>query len=174
MNPNLLVLVDCKTKHLPVMLDRVPAPEGPDAGPFLITSSTSLLWVERAFHGGFLRVAVRESVRDSLFRDIIEEISGRGVEREWGNVLPATEEGLLEGLAHLSYYDLSDPVLLYGADFDIGVAEHVARVPADWLPATWAVLIPNDRGFVGTAFTFPGGHVGAIVHNPSRGVVVLR
>ena len=176
MNPNLLALVEMPTKRVPVMLDRIPASEADGAGPFLITSSKALMWVERAFRGGFLRLGVRQTSPHDLFRGLVESVAERGSERGWGNVQPCSKEGMLEGLAHLHYYELSDPVLLYGSDFDISIAPEGRpfRVPADWLPPTWVVLIPSDREFVGTSFLFREGHVGAVIHNASRGIVVLK
>lgn len=173
MNANLLALVTYPSKQRPVMMDGVPVPGGPDAGPYLITSSKSLLWVERAFKGGFLRVAVRQQTASSLYLDVIKVIAKEGHERGWGNVHPPTKEGILEGLRHLSYYDVPDAMLLYGEDFDIGMAPDMSRAPADWLPPDWGVLVP-DRSYVGTAYLFGEGYLGAVVHNPSRGVVVLR
>ena len=173
-NAHLLDRVEYPAKKRPLMIDKVPASTDPDAGPFLITSSKSLLWVERAFDAGFLRVAVREDHLDPLYRSIIEEIAMQGVAREWGNVHPPSKDGVLAAIAHISYYGIPDPVLLYGSEFDIGMAPDLPRVPVDWLPPTWGVVIPDDRSFVGTAYVFGGGHLGAVVHNPSRGVCVVR
>ena len=172
MNPNLLTTVQHSFKKRPLMLDGVPVPS-PDAGPFLVTSSRALLWVERAFGNGFLRLAVRKQTADELYRDLVSEIAEEGVRREWGNVHPATVEGVLAGIEHLHYYELPDATLLYGSEFDIGAAPDLSRAPADWLPPTWAVLVP-DRAYVGTMYLFGDGYLGAVVHNPSRGVVVLR
>ena len=173
MNPNLLTFVELPSKRQPVMVDRIPVSEDPDAGPFLITSSRSVAWVEQALRGGFLRIAVRQRSVDDLFRSLVEAVVEKGVERGWGNVLPSTKQGVLEGLAHLSFYGLVEAELLYGSDFDIGIASDLSRVPVEWLPPTWGVLVPGNREFVGTAFLLREGHVGAVVHNPSRGVVVL-
>lgn len=174
MNSNLLTLVDMtKVETAPFMLDKVPVPDDPEAGPFLVTSSKDVLWVERAFHGGFLRIAVRQVSLFDVYRQIIGATVDKGLERSWGNVLPATKEGIVEGLAYLSYFDLPDTMLLYGEDFDIGLAPELERVPADWLPPTWGVLVPA-REYVGTAYLFGGGNIGALAHNPSRGIVVLR
>ena len=171
MNPNLLAVVQHPADRQPILLDGVPVP--PESGPFLITSSKDLLWVERAFGEGFLRLGVRQAPLGDLFRSMVESIAVEGVEREWGNVLPATKDGVVKGLAHLHYYDLPDAVLLYGEDFDISLAPGITRAPADWLPPTWGVLVPS-REYVGTAFLFGTARVAAVVHNPSRGVVVLK
>ena len=173
MNSHLFSLIEYPVKNHPVMLDRVPVPENPEAGPFLISSSKSVVWVGRAFAGGFLRVAVRNTDLDTLSREMVEAIAERGDESEWGNVQPATKEGIIEGLAHLNYYGLKVSSLLYGDGFDISLVPDLPRTPAEWLPPTWAVLIPG-REYVGTAYLFGDGYVGALVHNPSRGVVVLK
>ena len=62
MNPNLLAVVNHSSGRQPVMLDGVPVPA--ESGPFLITSSKALLWVERAFGDGFLRLGVRPTSLD--------------------------------------------------------------------------------------------------------------
>ena len=171
MNPNLLSLVRHPFKKRPLMLDGVPVPS--DSGPFLVTSSKAVLWVERAFGEGFLRLAVRKQKPDDLYRALVIEIASEGGRRGWGNVHPPTTAGVLEGIKHLHYYDLPDVTLLYGADFDIGSAPDISRAPADWLPPSWGVLVP-DRTYVGTVYLLGEGYLGAVVHNPSRGVVVLR
>jgi hypothetical protein len=172
MNPNLLCVIPHGTQR-PLMLDNVPVSPDPNAGPFLITSSRSLLWVERAFESGFLRVAVRQMGAHDLYGDIIAEIAREGVAREWGNIVEPTPAGVAAGLAHIAYYGLPQPTLLYGTSFDIGLAPEMERVPVSWLPPSWGILVP-DREYVGTVYLFGEGHVGAIVHNPSRGVVVLK
>lgn len=174
MNPNLLCVIPNPNKgKRPLLLDNVPVSSDPEAGPFLITSSRSLLWVERAFESGFLRVAVRQVGAHDLYGDLVKEIARQGEERQWGNVVEPTAAGVSAGLAHLDYYGLQSPSLLYGEDFDIGLAPEMDRTPVPWLPPSWGVLVP-EREYVGTAYLFSDGYVGAVVHNPSRGVVVLK
>ena len=173
MNSNLLVVVPLHHKKTPIMLDRVPASADPDAGPFLVTSSRSLIWVTKAFGDGFLRLAIRDTDTDTLYREITESVAREGLEKGWGNVHPATKEGILEGMGHLSYYGFSEFTLLYGEDFDISLCPSMDRSPASWLPGSWAVIIP-DRDYVGVAYKFGGDKVGALVHNPSRGIVVIK
>lgn len=173
MNSNLLVVVPLHHKKTPIMLDRVPAPADPDAGPFLVSSSRSLMWVSRAFEGGFLRLAIRNTDTDTLYREIVESVAQEGLEKGWGNVQPPTKEGVLEGMNHLSYYGFSEFTLLYGEDFDIGLCPNMIRSPAPWLPNSWAVMVP-DREYVGVVYKFDEGRVGTLVHNPSRGIVVIK
>ena len=173
MNSNLLVVIPLRHKKTPIMLDKVPAPVDPDAGPFLVSSSRSLMWVSRAFEGGFLRLAIRDTDTDTLYREVVESVAQEGLEKGWGNVLPPTKEGVLEGMNHLSYYGFSEFTLLYGEDFDISLCPNMSRSPASWLPDSWAVIVP-DREYVGVVYKFGGGKVGALVHNPSRGIVVIK
>ena len=173
MNSDLLFRVKYPTNRVPLMLDKIPASSDPDAGPFLVTSSRDFIWVDRAFQGGFLRVAVREESPGAVFLGLVEAIASEGVKRHWGNTFSASKEGVLQAIARFHYYELPNPTLLYGEDFNIEFAPSVDRVPAEWLPSGWAVMVP-DREYVGTLFEVGDKHVGAVSHNPSRGVVVLR
>lgn len=173
MNSDLLIRVRHPTNKVPIMLDGIPASSDPESGPFLVTSSRGLLWVEKAFRGGFLRVATRRSDPHDIYREMVEIIAEEGMGRDWGNVFPPTREGLLEALARFHHYELPNPVLLYGENFDIGISDSVDRIPAEWVPEGWAVMVP-DREYVGTLFEVGDKHVGAISHNASRGVVIIR
>jgi hypothetical protein len=46
-------------------------------------------------------------------------------------------------------------------------------VAADWVPVGKAVLLPKDRAFVGFVLFMSETRGVAVVHNASRGVVVL-
>lgn len=171
MNADFLAVVKHSVEKMPIMLDKVPAPPDPEAGPFLITSSKDLIWIDRAFKGGFVRLGIRQSSMGELFYSMVEKILEAGLERGWDNSFPSTKAGVLGALARFRYYDLPMPSLLYGSEFDIGLSPNMDRFPVDWLPPRWGVLVP-DREYVGTAFLL-GDSIGAIVHNPSRGVVIL-
>jgi len=156
------------------MLDQVPASEDPEAGPFLITSSKNVLWVERAFPGGFLRVAVQRTAPEPLFRKIVEAIAERGVESEWGNVVPATHKGMEQAIEHLKYYGISELEFLHGKGFKPAKDMGIPTSLAPWVPDKWGVLLAKDRSYVGTVYELGGGVVGAVIHNASRGVAILR
>ena len=173
MNPEApFVVVELPHKTRPLMLDNVPAPSDPDAGPFLISSSRGLMWVERAFGGGFLRVAIRRVEPHDLFRSVVREVSREGNNRGWGNTFPATASGVDSAFAHVDYYELPNPMLLHGATWtEIPEGRLSRRV--EWMPEGWAIVLP-DREYVGTVFTLGDGHVGLLCHNPSRGMAILR
>ena len=174
MNPSLTNFVNWPARKGALMLDQIPASEDPDAGPFLITSSKDVMWVERAFPGGFLRVAVRKATPNDLFRSLIEAVAERGVELEWGNVEPPTHSGMAKAIEHLQYYGFTDLECLYGEGFSLTDVVGIPTTQVDWLPKHWGVLVPKDRSYVGTVYDLGDGVVGAVLHNASRGVVVLR
>lgn len=168
MNPSLLTVVSIpsKSKKPPLMMDNI-APPSWDCAPFLITSTRSLMWVDR---GDTLRLGVRNCAPAILFREVVERVVSRGLEEDWGNVA----QSAVEALDYLNFYNLPDPEILYGESFDLGGFDSISRVPVGWLPPTWGVLVPSNRDYVGTAYDFGGGNVAALVHNPSRAIVTVR
>ena len=98
-----------KKKAVPLFLEW---PVNPELAPFLISSSTSLMWIEEAHPGDQVRVAVRKiSSPGEIFWSIVEAIGERGERDKWGNVHPFTEEGVLAAVDHVTSYEL-DPVEL--------------------------------------------------------------
>ena len=157
------------------MLDQVPASDDPDAGPFLITSSKDVMWVERAFPGGFLRVAVRKVSPEGLFRTLIEAVAQKGSELEWGNVVKdPSHKGMTKAIEHLHYYGFEDLELLHSDKFKPTNVVGIPATPVEWLPEGWGVLVPKDRSYVGTVYDHGDGVVGAVLHNASRGVAILQ
>lgn len=167
-----VAVVEMPHKNHPYMLDRVPVSDEEGAGPFLISSSQSLLWVERPFSGGFLRVAVRKIELGALFRDLLNEVAVEGVFRDWGNVIPWGEGALKDGLERLQFYGFEDFVLLHGSR--VKPPTGVDSAIAEWMPESWGLLIPSDRLYIGTVFSFTGGYAAALLHNPSRSMVVFQ
>jgi hypothetical protein len=174
MSVSLTAIVSYPSKQRPLMMDNVPASTDPDAGPFLITSSRALMWVDRAFPSGFLRVAVRETGPAPLFRAMIEAIADRGSASGWGNVAPTTIAGIKKATDHLSYYGITDIELLHGKGFAIEGAQEISTTLVPWMPDGWGALVARDRSYVGTVYDFGEGHIGGVIHNASRGVAILR
>ena len=164
-----------KPGKVSIMLDGVPVPNDPDSGPLLITSGTRpLMWLESPLKGGFVRLAVRKNEGlGSLFLSMVEAVAEEGERREWENVFPATKKGVLEATARTHYYELPSPILLHGSDFDTDLAPSIDHLEADWLHPSWAVVVPS-RDYVGTVFLIGNDHLAAVLHNPSRGVCVVR
>jgi hypothetical protein len=174
MNPALTSFVNWPAQKGALMLDQVPASEDPEAGPFLITSSKDVMWVDRAFPGGFLRVAVRQTSPEDLFRALIESVAEKGKELDWGNVSTNDHKGMSHGISHLHYYGFKELECLCGKGFKPKDVVGIPATTVDWLPDGWGVLVPKDRTYVGTVYDLGDGVVGAVIHNASRGIAILR
>jgi len=145
----------------------------PDIAPYLVSSVTSVVWVDHASRASTIRAAVRK--RQGIEADMIAAIVEMGAQAEWGNVHPLTSEGVAACIEHLRYYGLEQVEILVAPDTDLAGIDLPAGIPrtdAAWLARDAVVVLPADRGFVGTLGII-GQHKGvAVMHNPSRGVGV--
>lgn len=148
--------------------------------PVLVSSSKSLLWVEKIKQDR-VRAAVREGEVDGLFATALEKIEAASLERGWDSVHPVGPGGLLSAINHLHHYDImdvevlvhpkSDPNLLFGVP---QIPTHVVDYPvffSEWLPLNKALVVPSDRDFLG--FTLKVGEkLVSVIHNPARGLAI--
>ena len=145
-----------------------------DLAPFLVSSTRSVMWIDKAGTQDQVRAAVRD--RRGLESEIIVAIAEMGARARWGNVQPLTTAGIRQLRDHLAFYELKDveclvapDTSLEGVDFkDLNVIE------APWVPLDAVVMIPVDRGYVGTLGTLGQNKALALVHNASRGVGVAH
>jgi len=176
--PNLLELVnfDQTVKHTrrgaapPLLME---FQVNPDLGPFLVSSTRSVQWVSHASKTGMVRAAVRK--RQQIEADVVGAVVSMGTEAEWGNIHPLTTEGVRSCVNHLRYYELEPLEILVASDTDMEGIEMPPEVPvihAEWLPLNALVVIPVDRGFVGTVGTIGQHKAVVIVHNASRGMAI--
>lgn len=145
----------------------------PELAPFLVSSTRSLQWVPAASQSGHIKAAVRK--RQNLESEIVAAILHMGQEAEWGNVHPLTTEGIQACVDHLAYYDLTRVEILVAPDTDMGgvtLPEGHQAVEARWMPQDAAVVVPVERGFLGTLGTLGQHKAVAVVHNASRGAAV--
>lgn len=153
----------------PLMME---LPVNPETSPFLVTAAgkSKLIWIPSST--GTVKAGVRTSDSDTLNLDIAREIALVGSSHEWGNVHPMTPAGLEGAVAHLKFYGIENVEVLVG---DCGLpflTEH-SVVECKWLKGTrCAVVVPQDRDFVGVFASVGKGYM-ALVHNPSRGVAIL-
>ena len=155
------------------LLMEVPVAEDLD-GPFLITSSKSFLWIRRRSALGTVRIAVRRGPLAFLFRDALKLIAERALEEDWGSLHVSSKQGVVAAIAHLAEYDMTKPVIFYGAGFKKSfIPKGVPAHSSMWVPARWAVVLPSDRSFVGTTFDFEDDRVAMLIHNASRGVGIV-
>ena len=146
----------------------------PELAPFLVSSTRSVLWVDKAGSSENVRAAVR--ARRGLEADLIAAIAEMGTRVEWGNVHPLTTMGVKACVDHLRFYGLDQLEVLVAPDTDIEDVDFkkLKILEASWLPLDVAVLVPVDRGFVGTLGTLGQHKALALIHNASRGVGIAH
>ena len=151
------------------------APVHEDLEPFLVTSSRSCCWLyATALRDGCVRTAWRKATLEKLYGELVFEIADKGRELEWGNVHPASYDGVSDAILHLADYGILDVDVIHGVEFDTTIVpEDITCSAATWLPPKEAVILSVDRACVGTAYVLSGGHHAVVVHNASRGVCVI-
>jgi len=148
-------------------------PVNPESAPFLISSTRSVLWIERA-HDGRVRVAARKVEGNSLMLEIVRAVQKRGAEEAWGNSFPLTMEGFTQAKDYLSYFGIPEVEVLLNAENDLWEAQQgPVRTLIPWLPAGLGVVVPLDRAYLGFQSRTPANRLLALVHNPSRGMAIL-
>lgn len=162
-----------QAKKAPLLLE-VPLPPGLD-GPFLVSSSKGVIWISNKFPNGMVRAAVRKIPLDFLFREMLLSFSDEAEKAGWGNALPATREGIEQAILHLKEYEIDAVEILWGEGFDESLLPStIPSTETSWIPAGWAIVVAADRSFVGTSFEFGNGQWASVLHNPSRGLAVLK
>jgi len=143
-------------------------------GPFLVSSTKDFLWITKVFPNGSLRAAVRPVPLRALFEEATRCVAAQSKVAQWGSLHPPTKEGLVEVLAHLAEYDLMSVEVLHGPGFNEDLLSfEIPFCEVEWVPEGWALLVPTDRAFVGTAFDFGDGGYAVVLHNAPRGVGIL-
>jgi hypothetical protein len=156
--------------RVPILIE-VPVAEGLD-GPFLVSSpKSSFLWVNNKFPTGVVRAAVRIVPVGFLFRDAILQVARQAEDLGWGSVHPQDKAGLALAVEHVRSYGLEPVEVLYGRGFPEDLLpEDLSCMEAVWVPAGWAVVLPQTRAFVGTTVDFGDGQHALVLHNASRGI----
>ena len=158
----------------------------PELAPFLVTSSTGMLWVGEAHPGNIVKAAVRP-IPDlgEFFRDAVDAVAALGQGAQWGNVHPLTPEGLDAAIEHVTFYDLPDLELLIPIPPKVQEGETkppkpfwrsagIPIRPTSWLPQDCLVVVPKNRDYVGMVGRLtPKAYVG-VIHNASRSLGIVR
>ncbi len=154
----------------------------PDTAPYLVTTSKGLTWVGHSSKEGFITAAVRlDTHPDQFFIDVIEAIHTAGEELNWGNIHPMSHAGMQAAINHVEEYELGDveiltPTATKEQDREIIVTASrfdYAQRPCSWLPGDLAVIVPKDRGFVGSVYRVTGRDIVGLVHNAARGIAIV-
>lgn len=146
----------------------------PETNPFLVSSARSLMWVNA--YNKKVRAAFRPLDPAKLFRDVVATVEEAGVNRQWGNVHPLTEDGLTAAIAHILSYDLPAPEIIAHPACTFTFPKELFRgcriQRADWLAEDVAVVVPQDRDFVGFVLLTVENKGLAVIHNASRSIAV--
>jgi hypothetical protein len=154
----------------------------PDTAPYLVTTSKGLVWVSHASAEGTINAAVRlKAHANEFFLDVVEAVHEAGVNLDWGNVHPMTPAGMQAAIDHVGGYELGDVEILTptaAKEQDRGIIamtshfDHPQR-PCSWMPKDLAVVVPKDRGFVGSVYRVTARDIVGVVHNAARGIAVV-
>lgn len=158
-----------RSRKTPQMME---FPVNPELGPFLVSSTRSVLWVGKVSRDSRVRAAVRE--RSGIEQEVLASLIDMGTRAEWGNVHPLTTSGVAACIAHLRGYDFEDVEGLVSASTSLEGVD-LGGLPvqtADWMPTECLLLLPQDRSYFGTLGVLSPTQAMFVVHNASRGVAV--
>jgi hypothetical protein len=143
-----------------------------ELAPFLVSSTRAVLWVESAGSSDNVRAAIR--ARRGLETELLAAVVEMSERCSWGNTQPLSTMGIKNCVDHLQFYGLEQVEVLVAKDTDVtGIDFKKLRVvEANWVPVDAAVVVPVDRGFVGTLGTVGQHKALALIHNASRGLAV--
>ncbi len=150
-------------------------PVSPEGAPYLVSSTRSVVWVNKASSQGTIRAAVRPL--QGFYQEALEEIATQGKICQWGNIHPATKEGLEACIACLTGYGFEKVDILTHPESkspECAETEDLSVVPCLEIPEGWWVCVPRDRSFVGIVGTVGVGKIVSLIHNPTRGVAIAR
>jgi hypothetical protein len=166
----------------------------PRSYPYLVSASKNpLLWVERPLMGRLIRAFLRRDQDvDLAFQQVLTAVTDRGVQYNYGNVFPYSEEGIQGALKYVGYFleggdtevinplhQLLELLVPEGSEWaeleymEVGVIKVPVQV-AKWLPEKTAVAVPLDRGFLGDIHLYGNSSCAIVVHNPTRGMAIAR
>lgn len=167
---------DLRKEHIPLLME---FQVNPETAPYLVSSSASVMWIRRA-HGERVRAAVREVDIPTYSRAVVTEVFHMGQQTQWGNTTELSLEGVEACVAHLQSYGLDKVVILTHpkvpwGNWGVDIAEPWEDkdiIEASWLPGGMVVVVPEDRGFLGTIWRVGDDRLLSVVHNASRGMAV--
>ena len=152
-------------------------PVEPRNAPFLVSAredaAHSVVWVSRAGKNGRVRVCPR---KDPTIRTaILQEIVIAGEEKNLGNIHPLTKEGVGAAQRYLSFFGFDELEALVAEGLKVTfLPKTISVYEKEWVPSGQLVLLPTDRSFVGDIGQMSTGHVMVVVHNPLRGMAIVK
>lgn len=157
-----------------------------ETAPYLVSSSSSVLWVNQTYGPSLIKAAVRSVSLGAFFREVLDAVVVMGRQQEWGNVHPLTVAGLRAAVDHVASYELAPLELLIPRAHPPGssggavdgdskatlitpelrpLIEEVGLPfrPSVWVPDGTIVVVPKDRTYVGVAYQVAGRQTAPIV-----------
>jgi hypothetical protein len=157
---------------MPIMVE---IPVSPETAPYLVSSSSAMLWIEKPHPGDKIKAAVRWEVPPAkLFNEVLEAVIKKSGEENWGNVHPFTVDGLVHAIDYVKSYDLNDLEILVSKKHPSWfpekfiVKEEIPIRLANWLPKDCAVVVPKEKDLVGLIGHLNTKAVIVVVHNACR------
>lgn len=143
-----------------------------ELSPVLVTNSKSILWVDAT--NNMVRAGVRVETRvKDFFLEILDEVITVGSEAGWGNVHTFSEEGIQQAITYVQGYDVGALEILVHPNSASKLKTKTKITNTHWLPENCAVVVPQNRDFLGFIGMVGKNFVG-VVHNPSRGLSIAR
>jgi hypothetical protein len=153
----------------------------PETAPYLVTSTTGVLWIAEPHPGDVIKSAVRDiEAPGDIFAECLRAVAERGLKYRWGNTHPFTEAGLDAAVDHVQSYDLPDIEVLVGQRSKDNPAPKwltpkELQLPirvSSWVPENCAVVVPANREFVGYIVHLRPKTIAVAIHNASRAISI--
>ena len=167
-----------KKAAIPLMVE---VPVDPQTAPYLVSSTSSMVWVEGPHPGNVIKAAVRHNVTPAtLFMEVLDKVVFRGDQDSWGNIFPFTLDGVMGAVDYVKSFDLDELEVLIPRTGVKKDAEYerpdwlspekikLPLRPTLWLPKDCAVVLPKDRELVGVLGHLTNKAVIVVVHNACR------
>lgn len=155
--------------RLPLMLE---FPTDERLLPILVSSTRSVLWVHK-MNGSVIRAAIREYENLGVFYcEILNAIVDKGIKHQWENSFEFSSSRLKLAIEYINYYGIEEVEILTRdpeqlSSFDL---PDIPVVSSDWIPPEAAVVIPQNKEFLGFVGLVSEGKLVSVVHNAVRGV----
>lgn len=157
-------------KKVPLLIE---IPVNGEGAPFLISGLRDWVWIKGS-KSGIVRSAVRPGgIPADIFTTVTQQVAEKGASAKWGNTLPFSDEGLKKAAAYLKSYGLDQVEALVPVGSTLQAQKGVKLSESTWVSSGRAVVVPLDRTYLGLLGTFGPEYYTVVLHNPSRGMVVL-
>lgn len=171
---SLLELVSIKTNKNPIMMA---SPISKDLdGPFLVSANKGFVWVDEKFPGNFVRAAVVGRGVLEIMQGVLENVLEKSKQLNWGSAKTFNKKGLEDSIAYLRYFGFSELDVILNDSSDFSFENKYDKVYVSWekwVPKGSALVLPTDKSYFGTLYSFGNGNYSCCVHNPSRGICIL-